>query len=246
MKISNKKAPIIAVVSIALFLATIQINRLAAQSTTSPPAAPMLTLDDEKKMLEVEKYKAEIRKLTQDSQDHGLSVDRLTAEIDKLRSDRYIAWGSAGAIILSFFGVIATILFQRKTALDVQSRSEQTNFELKVADFVMSSYSGAVADQRLKVLTRLYGDRLRPGFADDFQKDLFPSIKYQELRLALFTSLVEKCNTQDDVLKVFQQVFPEEGSWWFDKLFPPKVEHNQLVRSQATVQLSEVNNPLSA
>jgi hypothetical protein len=205
--------------SLAVFLilgvALLMIDVASAQPDTTSPAAslPSLQATDSKARLEGEKLALEIQKLETENK-FGL--------IPPLVS------------MISIVGLVIGLLVQRKTALNVQERAEQVNFEMKTAELVMGAYSPGAAKDRVLLLERLYPNRLSPQFVKNFDPHLFHGTRLYDLKMNLFKELVGKVPEPEDVTTAFAVIFFEDEQRWREefldrleekfsgKLSPPK------------------------
>lgn len=103
-----------------------------------------------------------------------------------LRKDAAIGFITPLASVGSIVILVAALIVQRWTSLQIQRRAEQTSFELNVAELVMSSYSPTAATNRPKLLAGLYSDRLRKGFAGSFDPDIYPGTRKHELQFEVY------------------------------------------------------------
>jgi hypothetical protein len=124
----------------------------------SPPTAQQLgtqTLEDKDKLdLEKERLRAQ--------------TEKLKAEAWKFEWDRYTGWIAPAVSILGVPILILTMVMQRRTAMKVQEGTRapgdfklqgeeaRAALELKIADFIMSSRSPAMARMRAELLSGLY------------------------------------------------------------------------------------------
>jgi hypothetical protein len=192
-----------------------QARSQAAPSGTSPQASttPQASLpnaqDDQKRDLELRKLHAEITKLS--------------AETDKLYWDRVTGWIAPTVSVLTILILAITIVAQRRTALDVQKLQDQHTLELKIAEFIMTSRSPAMAKDRAELLSTLYHGDSRE-FLDVVRTKAeghdFPGDIGFELRSRVFEQTALKYNDASDIIELARRIFT--GDMWLRDLDTPQ------------------------
>jgi hypothetical protein len=196
----------------------------ASVSTATNPAP-----DDEKRKLELEKLRAEIDNLKADTKKAAADTEK--AEWDS--STAWTAWIGPLISVITIFILAATLIAQRKTALDVQEKQGQAALdlqkaeaiaarEIKVVDLVMSSRSPALAQLKAELLGSL---EVRSPFLDAVkartEMHQFPGDLGLELRMKVFEELASKYDEPADIVLLARQTL-FGGEDWFEKLVPPK------------------------
>ena len=158
------------------------------------------------------------------SHKNNLEGRKLELEIAKLQDDQITELIAPALSAFSILVLAISLIIQRRTARGIQKRSEQTNFELKVAELLMSSPSPAAAEARMNVLNGLYEERLRPGFKNRFDKKDFHGPRFHELRLEVFRQMSAKASSPEEVTQVFRRVFSNEKALYAE--ISGRVDHN--------------------
>jgi hypothetical protein len=183
---------------------------LAFGQVTSPD--PIQTEQrSEKENLEIARLRAEIEKVR--------------AEAEKLQADRITGWLAPAVGVLSVLLLILTLVSQRSTAMRVQREQAQHALELKIADFIMSSRSPAMARQRAELLSGLYADGVSSRFLETVRAHAaagdFPGDIGFDLRTRFFEATAAKYDAPSDIAELARRIFTGD-KWLKDDLTPPK------------------------
>jgi hypothetical protein len=184
--------------------------------------------------LELEKLRAEIDKLKADTK-------KAAADTVKAEWDSSTAWMASIGPIISVITILilaATLIAQRKTALDVQEKQGQAALdlqkaeasaarEIKVVDLVMSSRSPALARDRAALLSHLYKEEVRSAFLNAVEamtvRHEFPGDLGLEQRMNVFHELAGKYTKPEDVAQLAREIFGgEHPPNWLKNLVLPK------------------------
>jgi hypothetical protein len=206
-------------------------------SVPTPATATSPAPDDvEKRDLDLGKLRAEIQKL---------QADTKKAEADTKKAN----WDWIGPLVsvITIAVLAATLVSQRKTALDVQEKQSAASLqlqqkqgqaalelqkaqnsaalEIKVIDLVMSSRSPALARGRAELLGHLYTEEARSAFLDAVKtmtlRREFPGDLGFELRTKVFTELASKYKEPADVALLARRIFSGDD-WLKEELVPSK------------------------
>ena len=172
----------------------------------------------------------------QSSEKENLEIARLRAEIEKvgaeaekLRGDKITSWIAPAASVLSVLISVLilnwTLVSQRETAMQVQREQGRHALELKIADFIMSSRSPAMAEQRAELLSSLSADGVSSRFLETVithakAKDFPGDIGY-DLRTKFFEATAAKYDAPSDVAELARRIFADD-KWLKGDLTPPK------------------------
>lgn len=206
-----------------LLMLVVLLTGLAASSPT--PAFAQVTPHDsiqtgqrsEKEYLEIARLRAEIEKAK--------------AEAEKLRADRLTGWLAPAVSVLSVILLILTLVSQRSTAMRIQQEQAQHSLELKIADFIMSSRSPAMAKQRAELLSSLYADGVSSRFLETVRAHAaagnFPGDLGLEIKVRFFEAAAAKYDTPSDIAELARRIFTGD-KWLKDDLTPPKTVTQQV------------------
>lgn len=156
---------------------------------------------------------------TVDTERRDLELKKIIAETAKIERDTKYWYLPALITIVPFLGVVLTILIQRKSALDIQRRTEQASLEMKIAEIVMASPTPGIASARMEILTQLYSGRIRPEFVRNFDIDRFAGTRLWEMKMVVFKLLAENPDKRESILSALRKTFPEDKDRWIDPLF---------------------------
>ena len=157
-----------------------------------PQSAGPAGRDDEKTRLELSRLRAD--------------VDKVAAEREKLVAEKYTSWFAPAVSLLAIPILIATIILQRRTAVQVQQQHGQYALELKIAEFIMGSRSPAMARQRAELLSNLYREGVSTKFLENVRVQAgmgeFPGDLGFALRNTFFTTVASKYDNPSDILEL--------------------------------------------
>lgn len=204
--------------------------RTASAPTAATATSPTTQVDVEKRDLELGKLRGEIQKLQ--------------ADIKKAEWDSYTAWIGPALSVITIVVLAATLVSQRKTALEVQQRQgaaalalqekqgqaalelqkaqSSAALEIKVVDLVMSSRSPALALGRAELLRHLNKDTSNYFLQEVIQKAAdrdFPGDLGFELRTKVFEVLAGKYTEPADVALLARKIFSGDD-WLKEDLVP--------------------------
>jgi hypothetical protein len=166
------------------------------------------------------------------SEKENLEIARLSAEIEKFRAeaaklqtDKLTGWIAPTVSVLSVFILVLTLVVQRSTAMRVQREQAQHALELKVADFIMSSRSPAMARQRSELLSGLYADGVSNRFLETVRAHAaaedFPGDIGFDFRTRFFAATAAKYDAPSDIAELARRIFTGD-KWLQADLTPPK------------------------
>jgi len=166
------------------------------------------------------------------SEQENLEIARLRAEIEKcraeaekLQADKFTGWIAAAVSVLSVLILVVTLIDQRGTAMRIQHEQERHALELKIADFIMSSRSPAMAQQRAELLSSLSTDSVSGRFLETVRRQAadgdFPGDLGVDLRTRFFAATAAKYDAPSDIAELARRIFTGD-TWLRDDLTPPK------------------------
>jgi hypothetical protein len=134
-----------------------------------------------------------------------LERQRIQAEFEKLKTERFKVWWTGLSILVPLLVAAITLGFSAWN----QAQQAQSQFELKVAEIVMSEKSSVEASNKAKAFAKLFPNRLPAGFAETFDPYLFggpPSAPKKEL----LKLILEHRDQKQEIIKMWGQLFPED------------------------------------
>jgi hypothetical protein len=164
-------------------------------------------------------------------------IEKVRAEAEKLRTDKMTGWIAPAVSVLSVLILALTLVSQRKTAIQVQRKQGQHELALKIADFIMSSRSPAMAEQRAELLSSLSVDGVSSRFLETVMTHTkaknFPGDIGYDLRTRFFEATAAKYDEPSDVAELARRIFTGDD-WLKNDLTPPKMVMQSAGAGKAT------------
>jgi hypothetical protein len=178
-----------------------------AQPVTPSPQSPAATQASGDQLTPYQGQTLEIERAK-------INLQREQLELEKKKA----WWTDLGVIVPIIAGFVAVAA--AFTTLWVQVRSQ---FQLKAAELVLSSYSPGAASNRAQLLRDMFPILLSGRFAHDFKPEIFPGVRLHEMKTDLFRALTAKDANRQKVWEAWLEVFPEERAR-FAQMFPSAMD----------------------
>jgi hypothetical protein len=203
MRLSGKEKHLL-----AMFLSCWIAVTILSACATARAQEPSSTAADDNLSLENKKLDIEKRKLD--------------IEYTKLNQGWITAIATPLAIIVPILGGLLFIGQQRKNATDLQKVDSEdarklqkiesdVAFQLKVAEFVMTSKSTWAGQERAAALRLLFPNQVSEEFVKTLRENLrLPGMAYQEKKLELFKAMAAEPDKKRDVFAIYGLLYADE------------------------------------